>query len=457
MAINFPASPATNQTYTFNGRTWTYNGVGWQATGASGLSVYTKTDFTATAAQTTFTVAYTVGFVDVYYNGSKLSITEYTATNGTSVVLGTACAVNDIVETIAWTVSTTLNPALGVASATSLAIGGATIGSNALAVTGTTALSGLLTAAGGVSSTLVTDATSSTTGSIITAGGISTQKALWVGTTSNFAGTMTAAAANFSGNVSVNRVASDLLFTPDNTYDIGGSSTTFRPRDVWLSRTLFVGGTATVGAGTAVATLTLNGQSGTGASKGWAILPQVAGVAAGIIGSENYVFGSSDTNIVIQAATGKSVKIFSNAGGAGVTVNSAGTVTMNAYGAGTATFDGSGNITSSDIRIKYDVAEFVTPPGVLEAITPKTFKLISERDNVAVTFDKDGEKTSTPTPIDDTHIGFIANDIQSILPDAVDWSNTEDEILNYSDRALIAVLWNETKALKARLAALEAK
>jgi hypothetical protein len=188
MAINFPATPTLNQTYTFNGRTWTYNGVGWQATGASGLSVYTKTDFTATAAQTTFSVTYTVGFVDVYYNGSKLSITEYTATNGTSVVLGTACAVNDIVETIAWTVSTTLNPALGVATATSLAIGGATIGTNALAVTGTTALSGLLTAAGGVSSTLTTDATSATTGSILTAGGISCQKALWVGTTSRLVG-----------------------------------------------------------------------------------------------------------------------------------------------------------------------------------------------------------------------------------------------------------------------------
>ena len=55
----------------------------------------------------------------------------------------------------------------------------------------------------GISSTLVTDATSATTGSIITAGGISTQKALWVGTTSTFAGTMTAAAANFSGTVAV--------------------------------------------------------------------------------------------------------------------------------------------------------------------------------------------------------------------------------------------------------------
>jgi len=510
MAINFPASPTTNQTYTYNGRTWTWNGVGWQATGSTGLTVYTKTTFTATAAQTSFSVTYTVGFVDVYYNGSKLSTSEYTATTGSTVVLGTACAVGDIVETIAWTISSSFNPSLGSASATSLALGGATIGSNALAVTGTTALSGLLTAAGGVSSTLVTDATSSTTGSIITAGGISTQKALWVGTTSQLVGAVSSSAGisngtagQISNSISQNSLTSfqvtnsnagaaaqasyrlyngntiaDLsvfgtAFTADGVRVANGVALDARPggaADLALLGTTIrfaTSGTTeiarfntsgfTVGTGTAPALITLNGQSGTGASKGWAILPQVAGVAAGIIGSENYVFGSSDTNIVIQAATGKSVKIFSNAGGAGVTVNSAGTVTMNAYGAGTATFDGSGNITSSDIRIKYDVAEFVTPPGVLEAITPKTFKLISERDNVAVTFDKDGEKTSTPTPIDDTHIGFIANDIQSILPDAVDWSNTEDEILNYSDRALIAVLWNETKALKARLAALEAK
>jgi hypothetical protein len=196
MAINFPASPTTNQTYTFNGRTWTWNGVGWQATGSTGLTVYTKTDFTATAGQTSFSATYTVGFVDVFYNGSKLSTSEYTATTGSTVVLGTACAVGDIVETIAWTISSSFNPSLGSASATSLAIGGATIGSNALAVTGTTALSGLLTAAGGISSTLVTDATSATTGSIITAGGISTQKALWVGTTSQHVG-----AATFNGRI----------------------------------------------------------------------------------------------------------------------------------------------------------------------------------------------------------------------------------------------------------------
>lgn len=58
--------------------------------------------FSATAGQTSFTVSYSVGLVDVFYNGSKLDSSEYTATNGTSIVLGTACAVNDKVEVIAY-------------------------------------------------------------------------------------------------------------------------------------------------------------------------------------------------------------------------------------------------------------------------------------------------------------------------------------------------------------------
>jgi hypothetical protein len=60
------------------------------------------TPFTATAAQTTFTVAYTPGFVDVFYNGSKLAASEFTATNGTTIVLGTAAQLNDIIEVIAY-------------------------------------------------------------------------------------------------------------------------------------------------------------------------------------------------------------------------------------------------------------------------------------------------------------------------------------------------------------------
>jgi hypothetical protein len=62
----------------------------------------TITTFTATAAQTTFSVTYTQGLIDVFYNGSNLAQSEYTATNGTSIVLGTACQLNDIVVVYAY-------------------------------------------------------------------------------------------------------------------------------------------------------------------------------------------------------------------------------------------------------------------------------------------------------------------------------------------------------------------
>jgi hypothetical protein len=55
-----------------------------------------------TAGQTTFTASYTPGFLDVYLNGSKLVSTDYTATNGTSVVFNNACSLNDEVIIVAY-------------------------------------------------------------------------------------------------------------------------------------------------------------------------------------------------------------------------------------------------------------------------------------------------------------------------------------------------------------------
>jgi len=58
--------------------------------------------FTATSGQTTFSVLYTPGLLDVFYNGAKLAPTEYTATNGTSIILSSACFTDDIIEVIAY-------------------------------------------------------------------------------------------------------------------------------------------------------------------------------------------------------------------------------------------------------------------------------------------------------------------------------------------------------------------
>lgn len=75
-------------------------------------------DYTATGGQTTFTVTYTPGYIDVYVNGVKLQNADFTASNGTSVVLGTACTADDAVTIVVFaTISLTqMNIAGGAAN-----------------------------------------------------------------------------------------------------------------------------------------------------------------------------------------------------------------------------------------------------------------------------------------------------------------------------------------------------
>ena len=72
-----------------------------------GRTARTVTEVIATSGQTTFypNGGYAVGYVDVSINGITLLTTDYTATNGTSVVLNSAAAVNDEVKFTSYTVN----------------------------------------------------------------------------------------------------------------------------------------------------------------------------------------------------------------------------------------------------------------------------------------------------------------------------------------------------------------
>ena len=70
---------------------------------------FTNTVFTATANQTTFSVSYTVGLAEVYLNGAKLSAADFTATNGSTIVLGAGALVGDTVEVVAFAGVTVAN------------------------------------------------------------------------------------------------------------------------------------------------------------------------------------------------------------------------------------------------------------------------------------------------------------------------------------------------------------
>lgn len=97
--FDFPNSPTLGQTYTpSGGPTYVWNNTAWVV--LSPGSSYSTTIFTATAGQTTFSTTYVVGAIYVYRNGVLLAPADFTATNGTSVVLANACTAGDTVEVI---------------------------------------------------------------------------------------------------------------------------------------------------------------------------------------------------------------------------------------------------------------------------------------------------------------------------------------------------------------------
>ena len=92
-------------------RTLTINGVTYDLTANRTWTVGVNPSareietFIATSGQTVFTVTggYTVGLVDVFINGVRLTSSDYTATNGTTVVLTVGTMVGNIVDIIKYT------------------------------------------------------------------------------------------------------------------------------------------------------------------------------------------------------------------------------------------------------------------------------------------------------------------------------------------------------------------
>jgi len=81
----------------------------------------TRDTFTATASQTSFaTSGYTVGMLDVYLNGVKLSAADITATNGSDVVIAAASA-GDILEVVSFSTFDSASGAFSVPITTTTA------------------------------------------------------------------------------------------------------------------------------------------------------------------------------------------------------------------------------------------------------------------------------------------------------------------------------------------------
>ena len=149
-----------------------------------------KQIFTPSTGTTTFTpgTAYTPGFIDVYQNGIKLiDTTDYTASNGTTVVLGVAATTGDTIEIVTYETFQTsgVNATTFVGSSEDVAGDGS----------GTDAVS---------TGTLITNlSTSGGTSALTLAAGTDGQVKIIIMEVAGNAATMTAAAGNLQVSTSV--------------------------------------------------------------------------------------------------------------------------------------------------------------------------------------------------------------------------------------------------------------
>ena len=80
-----------------------YSGSSWAAAGSAVNGTAERQEYVATSGQTNFAATYDVGFVDVYLNGVKLiPTTDFTATDGATIILATGAVAGDNVSIIAY-------------------------------------------------------------------------------------------------------------------------------------------------------------------------------------------------------------------------------------------------------------------------------------------------------------------------------------------------------------------
>ena len=146
-----------------------------------------------------------------------------------------------------------------------------------------------------------------------------------------------------------------------------------------------------------------------------------------------------DSRILMQATA-----MYLNTNGSdAISIDSSQNIQFDQYGNGTLVTDSSGNITaSSDRSLKKDEAAFERGLADVLGLEPKTYKWTKES----------GYDT------ENTYCGFIAQDVEPFIPEAIGSKKTEDGAIiegtrTISDRPIIAALVNSVKELNKKIEA----
>ena len=354
--------------------------------------------YTATAGQTSFsgagaenvTLTYADElYIDVYQNGVKLSPADYTATSGTTVVLAQGASVNDIVEVIKY-------DAFSVADTVSAKDGGGFGGnistSGTLAVTGASTLTGNVTASG----TLAVTGTSAFTGAITSNAGVVVDNITIDGTEIDLSsGDLT---IDVAGDIILDADGEEILFKDGGTH-IGGFKnvgTNFVIKSVPDDSDIIFQGTDG-GSGIEAARFDMS-------AEGALCLGATSQVGAGILGISFNDSSFHGIDIIVEAnASGAGFVVFRSAGGGVIgQINRNGTSNAVQY------------TTSSDYRLKENITYDWDATTRLKQLKPARFNWINDDTNTAID-------------------GFIAHEVQSVVPNAVNGEKDATEIFKDAD------------------------
>ena len=342
--------------------------------------------YTATGSQTTFSGAGAEGtslsykdsnFVDVYQNGVKLGDADYTATSGTSIVLGTGATASDLVVIVVFDV-------FSVADTVSKADGGTFDGNVTMAGTldvtgngtvgGTLGVTGVLTANAGIK---VDNITIDGTEIDLSSGDVTIDAALDIKL--DAAGGDIKFLSDGTEFGEIRNISSDLtIISSVNNADIvfkgqdGGSEIEVARFDMSEDGAFVVGATSQVGGG-----------------------------AVGVSFNDNAVNGID--MIVEQDASSAGYIVFRNSSSTVIgQVKRNGTANEMQY------------VTTSDYRLKENINYDFDASSVLKKLKPCEFNWIDDKNNTTIT-------------------GFIAHEVQEIVPHAASGEKDEMETIKDAD------------------------
>jgi len=377
----------------------------------------TRNSFTATSNQTSFaTDGYTPNFVSVYLNGVLLSAADFTATNGTNVVLASGAAADDVVEVIAFSTfqSADALPLTGGTMTGALAMSGANItlgtsgsGSDDRIALGASAhgqiyhdgTNFLIQETG--SGNLLIDGTNISFRSAaaenyiscVADGAVSLyyDNAIKIATSASGIdvtgkATLTSGELTFSGSISDPNGAAYIWRPADNTLAFGTANEERMRID--SSGNVMVGGTNTNPIGNHVSEAIINGANGTG------------------------IHRDGGTPFKLGTDGNRAIAIFH--------INGADVGSIDVSGSSTS------YTTSSDYRLKTDAQPMTNATARVLALKPVNFEWIS-----------DGTRVD----------GFLAHEAQAVVPEAV--TGTKDAMMDEEYEVTPAVLdddGNETKS-----------